>query len=182
MMGMFVVLRHGDLLPGVRRGIFFSETLSGRASVGEGLHAPPPRRVPSWAAGCEPLALTGVMAADDDATTTAIELHALTAIADLSQYALGVAASRDALNAGGPAFTFPAVPVAAGTFLYVTDTDAGFQAFFGFAPTYVSASIAADGDEAVGLFHQGALFDTFADDEVGMHTKGRGLRGGPRSG
>ena len=72
-----------------------------------------------------------------------IELYVTADIADLSIYGVG-----SANNGGGSdeeEFTFPAVAVAAGTYLYVASETVEFTNFFGFAPTYTDSAVNVNG-------------------------------------
>ena len=80
----------------------------------------------------------------------AVELCAVMDIADLSEYGLG-----SANNGGGSddeEFTFPAVAVSQGDFIYVASEEIGFTDFFGFAPDYISSAANINGDDAIELF------------------------------
>ena len=94
-------------------------------------------------------------------TPRGCELFACDDITDLSIYGLGSA------NAGGGSdgeeFTFDAVAVAGGTFLYVSFESSRFQTWFGFAPDYTTAAMDLDGSAALELFQLGSVFDTFGD-------------------
>jgi endonuclease/exonuclease/phosphatase family metal-dependent hydrolase len=94
----------------------------------------------------------------------AIEVCVLNDIADLSAYGLGSA--NNGGGSDGEEFTFPSVPVSAGTFLYVASEEAGFSTFFGFAPTYTSGAAAINGDDAIELFMLGSVTDVFGDINV----------------
>jgi hypothetical protein len=101
-------------------------------------------------------------------TPKGIELYATTAIADLSIY--GVGAANNGGGSDGQEFTFPAVTVGAGEFLYVASESAGFTNFFGFAPDYTTISMGINGDDAIELFQGGLVIDTFGD----INTDGSG--------
>ncbi|RAP40829.1 hypothetical protein BYZ73_12710 [Rhodovulum viride] len=90
----------------------------------------------------------------------AIELYALEDIADLSVYGLGSANNGGGTD--GQEFGFPPVSVQAGSYLYLATESTGFAAFFGFAPDFVSATAASiNGDDAIELFLNGTVVDTF---------------------
>ena len=94
----------------------------------------------------------------------AVELCAVMDIADLSEYGLG-----SANNGGGSddeEFTFPAVAVSQGDFIYVASEEIGFTDFFGFAPDYISSAANINGDDAIELFHLGMVVDLFGDIDV----------------
>lgn len=90
-----------------------------------------------------------------------IELYAGSAIADLSNY--GVGSANNGQGTDGEEFTFPAVSVAAGTFIYVVADSAGFHDFMGFAPDFEDGAMSINGDDAVELFQGGAVIDVFGD-------------------
>ena len=92
----------------------------------------------------------------------AIEIEAVNAISDLSR--CGVGAANNGGGTDGQEFTFPADALNAGDVLYVATETAEFTNFFGFAPTYVSTTAASiNGDDAIELFCDGAVIDTFGD-------------------
>ena len=95
----------------------------------------------------------------------AIEIEAVNAIADLGR--CGVGAANNGGGTDGQEFTFPADSLAAGDVVYVATETAEFTNFFGFAPTYTSTSAASiNGDDAIELFCDGAVIDTFGDISV----------------
>ena len=94
----------------------------------------------------------------------AIELYVLADIADLSFYGFGSANNGN--GSDGEEFTFPAVAVSAGTFLYVATEGVSFNTFFGFTPDYISGAAAINGDDAVELFFDGNVIDIFGDINV----------------
>lgn len=96
----------------------------------------------------------------------AVELFVVNDIADLSAYGVG-----SANNGGGTEFTFPTgVSATAGTYIYVASEIDGFTAFFGSAPDYDSSSMGINGDDAIELFKDGSVIDTFGD----INTDGNG--------
>lgn len=94
----------------------------------------------------------------------AVELCAVQDIADLSEYGLGSA--NNGGGSDGEEFTFPAVSVSEGDFIYVASEEIGFNDFFGFAPDYTSGAMAINGDDAIELFHLGMVVDLFGDIDV----------------
>ncbi|MFQ6101122.1 MAG: ExeM/NucH family extracellular endonuclease [Anaerolineae bacterium] len=103
----------------------------------------------------------------------AVEFYVLEDITDLSTYGFGSA--NNGGGSDGEEFTFPAVSAAAGTFIYVAHETAasevtGFEAFFGFAPDYISSAASINGDDAIELFHNGSVVDVFGD----INTDGSG--------
>lgn len=93
-----------------------------------------------------------------------IEICVVNNIADLSMYGLGSA--NNGGGSDGEEFTFPAVPVSAGTFIYVASEATGFTTFFGFAPDYTSSAASINGDDAIELFMAGGVADVFGDIDV----------------
>lgn len=93
-----------------------------------------------------------------------VEVYATSDIADLSLYGLGGA--NNGGGSDGEEFTFPAVSVSAGTYLYIASEATGFEAFFGFAPDYTSSAMSINGDDAIELFKNGQLLDIFGEVDV----------------
>jgi HYR domain-containing protein len=91
----------------------------------------------------------------------AVEFYALNAIADLSLYGFGSA--NNGGGSDGQEFTFPAVAVPAGAYIWVASEAAGFNTFFGFNPDYTSNAASINGDDAIELFFNGAVIDVFGD-------------------
>ncbi|MEC9170226.1 MAG: ExeM/NucH family extracellular endonuclease, partial [Pseudomonadota bacterium] len=99
----------------------------------------------------------------------AVELFVVNDIADLSTYALGTANNGGGTH--GEEFTFPAgASASAGTYIYVASEIDGFTAFFGSAPDYDTSSMGINGDDAIELFKDGSVIDTFGD----INTDGSG--------
>ncbi len=112
-----------------------------------------------------PLLITGVIDADlTGGTPKAVELKVQEDIADLSLY--GIGSANNGGGSDGEEFTFPADAVTAGTYIYIATDDAMFSAFFGFDPTYINGAVAINGDDAVELFFNGTVIDTFGDINV----------------
>ena len=97
-------------------------------------------------------------------TPKAIEVYVIADIGDLSIYGLGGANNGGGTD--GEEFTFPAVSASAGTYIYVASESAQFQAFFGFSPDYTSGAASINGDDAIELFKNGSVIDTFGDINV----------------
>tara|TARA_R110002012_G_scaffold312248_1_gene522646 strand:- start:216133 stop:218202 length:2070 start_codon:yes stop_codon:yes gene_type:complete len=98
-------------------------------------------------------------------TPKGVEIFVLQDIANLSLYGLGSANNGGGTD--GQEFTFPAVAVTAGTFIYVASEAVEFANFFGFAPDYTaSGPMGINGDDAVELFENGVVIDTFGDIDV----------------
>ena len=98
-------------------------------------------------------------------TPKGVELYVVSDIADLSIYGLGSANNGGGTD--GEEFTFPAVSVTAGTYIYVASEAPQFTVFFEFAPTYTSGSMIINGDDAIELFKSGAVIDLFGDINTG---------------
>ena len=95
-------------------------------------------------------------------TPKGVELYVVNDIADLSIY--GIGSANNGGGTDGVEFTFPADAVTAGTFIYVASEDTQFTAFFGVAPDYNAGSaMGINGDDAVELFKNAVVVDTFGD-------------------
>jgi len=94
----------------------------------------------------------------------AMEIYVINDIADLSQY--GVGSANNGGGSDGEEFTFPPVSVSAGSYIYVASEEEGFTSFFGFAPDYTSSALGVNGDDALELFKDGEVVDTFGDINV----------------
>ena len=90
-----------------------------------------------------------------------VELFVINDIADLSIY--GIGSANNGGGTDGEEFTFPAVAVTTGTFIYISSEEPNFNAFFGFNPDYVNGSMSINGDDAVELFMNGVVIDLFGD-------------------
>jgi predicted extracellular nuclease len=115
------------------------------------------------------LVITGVM----DATLTGgtpkvVEIFVVNDIPDLSVCGLGSA--NNGGGGGEQEFTFDAVAATAGSYLYIASENPNFVTFLGFDPTYVDAVSNINGDDAIELFCNGTVVDTFGD----INTDGTG--------
>jgi plastocyanin/DNA/RNA endonuclease YhcR with UshA esterase domain len=90
-----------------------------------------------------------------------IELYVVNDIPNLSLY--GVGSANNGGGTDGQEFTFPAVAVTAGQYLYVTTDTALFRTFFGRGAQYQTGAMGINGDDAVELFSNGAVADVFGD-------------------
>ncbi|KRP26632.1 MAG: hypothetical protein ABS28_02155, partial [Cryomorphaceae bacterium BACL22 MAG-120619-bin32] len=91
-----------------------------------------------------------------------VEIFVLKDIPDLTKF--GVSAINNATSSNGAAkYNFPVGSATAGTFIYVSSEEPGFTAFFGFAPTYVSATVAVNGDDSFELVENGQIIDVFGE-------------------
>jgi predicted extracellular nuclease len=99
----------------------------------------------------------------------AVELYVINDIPDLSIY--GVGAANNGGGTDGEEFTFPAVAATAGDFIYLATETTAFNDFFGFMPDYTDGSApSVNGDDAIELFENGVVIDTFGD----INTDGTG--------
>lgn len=88
----------------------------------------------------------------------AIELYAINDIADLStwnvqNYNNGGATATNTLNLNGS--------VNAGDYIYVASESTEFNAFFGFAPTFIGSAVNVNGNDAVVLRNNTTIVDAF---------------------
>lgn len=121
--------------------------------------------IASDAPAASQLVITGVIDGPlTGGTPKAIELFALDDIADLSVYGIGVA--NNGGGSDGLEIALPAQSALAGDFLWVASEAVQFQAFFGFAPTVADSAATINGDDAVELYHHGAVVDVFGDIDV----------------
>lgn len=100
----------------------------------------------------------------DFAYPKAMELYVLNNIADLSVY--GVGSADNGGGSDGQEFTFPAVSVTAGEYIYIASESSQFTAYFGFEPDYTSGALSINGDDAMELFLGGGVVDVFGDINV----------------
>ena len=99
----------------------------------------------------------------------AVELYVVNDIPDLSIY--GVGAANNGGGTDGEEFTFPADAATAGQFIYLATETTAFNDFFGFMPDYTDGSApSVNGDDAIELFENGIVIDTFGD----INTDGTG--------
>ena len=109
------------------------------------------------------LVITGVF--DAQLTTGAgpkgVELYVISDIADLSLY--GIGSANNGGGSGGVEFSLPIGPATAGSYIYVTNSSATFLTFFGFAADHQSGAMSINGDDAIELFENGIVIDTFGD-------------------
>lgn len=95
-----------------------------------------------------------------------IELYAQDSIPDLSVFAVGTANNGGGTTAPNGEFTFPAVSVAAGTYIHITSDSADFVTYFGTSPDYEASVALINGDDAVELIRAGVVIDIFGVDTV----------------
>ena len=94
----------------------------------------------------------------------AVELYVINDVADLSEY--GIGSANNGGGSDGEEFTFPVQSASAGTYLYIASEIDGFTSFFGMAPDFDSSAMGINGDDAVELFKDGNVIDTFGDINV----------------
>lgn len=95
----------------------------------------------------------------------AVELYATGDIADLSEF--GVGSANNGGGSDGEEFTFPAVAVSGGSYIYLATEATAFTSFFGFAPDYIDGNAPnINGDDAIELFRNGDVIDVFGDIDV----------------
>lgn len=94
-------------------------------------------------------------------TPKGVELFVVNDIADLS--ACGIGSANNGGGSDGQEFTFGTQAASAGTYIYVASEVPQFTAFFGFAPTFTSSAANINGDDAIELFCNGSVIDTFGD-------------------
>ncbi|MCF6350131.1 MAG: T9SS type A sorting domain-containing protein [Flavobacteriaceae bacterium] len=95
------------------------------------------------------------------------ELYVVNDIADLSLY--GIGSANNGQGTDGEEFTFSADAYTAGDFIYVATEGSNlgsFNTYFGFEANYLDDSMGINGDDAVELFFNGSVIDTFGDINV----------------
>ncbi len=107
-----------------------------------------------------PLMITGVYDGPlSGGNPKGVELYAAGDIDDLSDF--GIGSANNGGGTDGKEYAFPAVSVAAGTFIYwASDADL-FAAFFGFQPDYTDSHALINGNDAVELFEGDVVIDQF---------------------
>ncbi len=114
---------------------------------------------------CNSLVLTAVFDGDlSGGLPKGVELYVLHDIANLSIYGLGSANNGGGTD--GQEFTFPEVSATAGSFIYVASESTGFNSWFGFDPDYTTGAMGINGDDAIELFKNGVVIDTYGDPNV----------------
>ncbi len=92
-----------------------------------------------------------------------VELFALADIADLSLYGISSVTNGAGTNGATIEYTFPADALTAGQSIFVASEGTEFNNFFGFAPNYITNVVSINGDDAVELYENGTIIDTFGD-------------------
>jgi hypothetical protein len=90
-----------------------------------------------------------------------VELYVLEDIPNLGIY--GIGSANNGGGSDGVEFTFPAVQVSKGDYIYVAADSALFAEFFGFNADFVSGAMNINGDDAIELFEVGEVIDVFGD-------------------
>ncbi|WP_052466941.1 T9SS type A sorting domain-containing protein [Psychroserpens damuponensis] len=97
-----------------------------------------------------------------------VEIFVLQDIPDLSVFGLGSA--NNGGGSDGLEFSFPAVAATTGQFIYVSSESTQFSAFFGQSTDYADNAMNINGDDAIELFENGVVIDTYGD----INTNGDG--------
>ena len=97
-------------------------------------------------------------------TPKGVELYATADIADLSSYGLGSANNGGGTD--GEEFTFPSDSASAGDYIYVTYEAAEFLTYYGFSANYMHGSMGINGDDAIELFYNSSVIDTYGEPDV----------------
>lgn len=122
---------------------------------------------------CSPLQLQGVTALLWSGSGTndgkAIHVRANRDISDLSVYGLGIANNGGGTD--GVEFTFPAVSVSEGDQILVGRVPGAIATYYGncynnFDRVFQDDSVSQNGDDAVELFYQGNVIETYGDANV----------------
>jgi hypothetical protein len=110
------------------------------------------------------LVLTGVFDGPlTGGTPKGVEIFVSQDIPDLSLFGLSGVFNGGGSSNGNVGFEFPADAVSAGSYIYVTTDAARFLEFFGFEADYVSNTVNINGDDAMELYENGVIIDTFGD-------------------
>lgn len=92
-----------------------------------------------------------------------VELYALDDIPDLSAY--GIGSANNGGGTDGQEFTLSGSAVA-GSFVTVSKEAEEFANYFGEGPTFTSGSVSVNGDDAIELFFDGGVVDTYGNNGV----------------
>lgn len=103
-------------------------------------------------------------------TPKGVELFALADIADLSLFGISSITNGAGSSAGTIEYTFPADALSAGQSIFIATEAPQFTSFFGFAPDYTTGVVGINGDDAIELYENGVIIDTFGD----VNTDGTG--------
>ncbi|MGB0588689.1 MAG: lamin tail domain-containing protein [Myxococcota bacterium] len=110
-----------------------------------------------------PLMITGVFDGDlPGGNPKGVELFACQTIADLGEFSMGSANNGGGTD--GAEFDLPSgVSALAGTRLYIGLSTDGFFDYFSLFPDHINGELAINGNDAIELFHNGAVIDTFGN-------------------
>ena len=97
----------------------------------------------------------------------AVELYAVTDIADLSSY--GIGSANNGGGSDGEEFTLFG-SATAGDYIYIASESTEFNNFFGFTPDFSDVAANVNGNDAIELFESGVVVDVFGD----INTDGTG--------
>ncbi len=97
----------------------------------------------------------------DGGNPKGLELYVKNDIPDLSIYGLGSANYGEGTD--GIEFTFPSVAATQGDYIYVAFESVQFQNFFGFAPDYTTSMANISGYDAIELYQNGTVVDTYGE-------------------
>ncbi|MEM7387302.1 MAG: lamin tail domain-containing protein, partial [Verrucomicrobiota bacterium] len=113
-----------------------------------------------FSAGAQDPILTGVVDGDlSGGTPKGVEIYFPVAVEDLSVF--GIGSANNGGGSGGVEFSFPNGSVAAGTYLLVGGNDSGWMDVFGRDADFVTGALLINGNDAVELFKDGEVIDTF---------------------
>jgi hypothetical protein len=93
-------------------------------------------------------------------TPKGIELYAVNDISDLSQY--GIGSANNGGGSDGVELVLSGI-VSADNYIYVASEQPQFNAFFGFNPDFTGSAVNINGDDAIELFKNGSVIDTFGN-------------------
>ena len=111
------------------------------------------------------LIISGVIDGDlSGGNPKAVELYALSDIADLSAYAIGSA--NNGGGSDGQEFIFPSDSATAGDYITIATESTEFNNFFGYTPDYTDGAASINGDDAIELFFNNAVVDVFGEIDV----------------
>lgn len=110
------------------------------------------------------LLITGVIDGPRRHRPRAVELYACGDVPDLGEYCLESPNNGASTPSSCGEFNFPAGPMPAGTYLYVSRETDEFNAFFGFEPDYADRVADITGDDAVVLFRNDVVVDMFGEE------------------
>lgn len=100
-------------------------------------------------------------------TPKAIEIYVVNDISDLSTY--GIGSANNGGGTDGEEYSFSG-SATAGDFLYMTANDTEFTTYFGLTANFVDGTANVNGDDALELYFNGNVIDTFGD----INTDGTG--------